>query len=82
MKAKASKRIKFIGPVTQDEALKLYQSHETYVNKTPAGSFDKTILEAAACGMKLKVDNPEAENLVVEEHSLEKLMNKLVQELR
>ena len=82
VKAKASKRIKFIGPVTQDEALKLYQSHETYVNKTPAGSFDKTILEAAACGMKLKVDNPEAENLVVEEHSLEKLMNKLVQELR
>ena len=28
----------------------IYQSHEIYVNLTPAGSFDKTIVEAAACG--------------------------------
>ena len=81
VKKKASPRIKFIGPVTQEEALKLYQTHEIYVNKTPAGSFDKTIVEAAACGMKLMVDNPDAKDLNPEEHSLNKLMEKLTLEL-
>lgn len=76
-----SERIKYVGPVTQREALKLYQSHEIYVNKTPAGSFDKTIFEAAACGMKLIVDNPDAQNINVAEHSLEKLVEKLKKEL-
>jgi glycosyltransferase involved in cell wall biosynthesis len=80
-RSRASDRIKFIGPVTQDEALKLYQTHEMYVNKTPAGSFDKTIFEAAASGMKLMVDNPDAQNIKIEEHSLEKLMMRLKQEL-
>ena len=82
VRAKASERIKFIGAVNQDQALKLYQSHEIYVNKTPAGSFDKTILEAAACGMKLMVDNPDAQDINVSDHSLQKLMQKLVKELK
>lgn len=81
VKKNASDRIKFIGAVTQDEALKLYQSHEIYVNKTPAGSFDKTIVEAMACGMKVMADNPDAQNIVVEEHSLDKLAEKLKKEL-
>jgi glycosyltransferase involved in cell wall biosynthesis len=81
VKGKASDRIKFIGAVTQAEALKLYQSHEIYVNKTPAGSFDKAIFEAAACGMKLMVDNPDAQNINVSEHSLKLLMAKLTQEI-
>src|SRR3989338_7398618 len=52
-------KVKFVGPVTQSEAKTLYQTHETYVNFTPAGSFDKTIIEAAACGAKLVVENPD-----------------------
>lgn len=82
VKQNLSDKIKFIGPVTREEAVKLYQSHEIYVNKTPAGSFDKTIIEAAACGMKLIVDNPDAKNINVEEHSLKKLMEKLVEEIK
>ncbi|MBI2637642.1 MAG: glycosyltransferase [Candidatus Sungbacteria bacterium] len=81
VQSRASDRIKFIGAVDQEQALKLYQSHEIYVNKTPAGSYDKTIFEAAACGMKLKVDNPDAQNIKVENHSLDKLMEKLKKEL-
>ena len=81
VKQRLQDKIKFIGPVSQKEALKLYQSHEIYVNMTPAGSFDKTIVEAAACGMKLEVENPEAKNLKPEEHSLNKLMEKLLKEL-
>lgn len=36
--------------VTNDETKRLYQSHEIYVNLTPSGSFDKTIIEAMASG--------------------------------
>ena len=88
VRKKASDRIKFIGPVTQVEALKLYQSHELYVNKTPAGSFDKTIFEAAACETKLLLGNQdlkflesksdsELRQFVIEHHSLTLLMGKL-----
>ncbi len=74
-------KIKYIGPVTQKEARRLYQTHEIYVNKTPAGSFDKTIFEALACGMKLVVDNPDAKDIRIEDHSLKALMDKLKKEL-
>jgi glycosyltransferase involved in cell wall biosynthesis len=82
VKSKANNRVKFIGPVTQEGALKLYQSHEIYVNKTPAGSFDKTIFEAAGAGCKLIVDNPDAQNINIEDHSLKKLMVRLLEEMR
>jgi len=92
VKSRASEEIKFIGAVNRDEALKLYQSHETYVNMTPAGSFDKTIFEAAATGTRVKVSNTDLkfmENLtngelrdfVVKNHSLKMLMDKLRQEI-
>jgi glycosyltransferase involved in cell wall biosynthesis len=42
--------ISFHHAVPNYEAPKIYQSHEIFVNLTPTGSFDKTILEAAACG--------------------------------
>ena len=70
-------KMKYIGPVTQEGARKLYQSHEIYINFTPAGSMDKTIVEAAACGMKLEVQNPDLKGFKVEDHSLTLLMKKL-----
>src|SRR3989344_3147096 len=70
-------KIKYIGPVDQEGARRLYQSHETYANFTPAGSMDKTIVEAAACGCKLEVRNPDLKNFRVEDHSLKALMGKL-----
>lgn len=75
-------RVRFIGPVTQTEAVKLYQSHETYVNMTPAGSYDKTIFEAVACGAKLIVHNPDLKNdFNIGDHSLKSLIDKLEKEL-
>ena len=93
VKQNLNDKIKFIGPVTQEEALRLYQTHEIYVNKTPSGSYDKTILEAAACEMGLIVENDdlksELENkhgkelreFVVQNHSLERLTAKLAVEI-
>lgn len=88
VKSKASDRIRFIGKVNQNEAKNLYQAHETYVNFTPSGSMDKTILEAAACGTKIKVENKDLKHLenmstdelrdyVINHHSLDVLMSKL-----
>ena len=39
------------------ETPKIYSEHEIFVNLTPSGSFDKTILEAAACGCVLVIAN-------------------------
>ena len=92
VRSRASGRIKFINSVTQEQALELYRVHEIYVNKTLKGSFDKTIFEAAACGMKIKVDNEdlknvesknpeELRNFVIKNHSLNLLTKKLTQEI-
>ncbi|MBI2410249.1 glycosyltransferase family 4 protein [Candidatus Kaiserbacteria bacterium] len=42
-------KVRFLGPVTQEEARALYREHFLYVNLTSAGSMDKTIFEAMAC---------------------------------
>ena len=74
-------RIKYIGPVNQGEARRLYQTHEIYANFTPAGSMDKTIIEAAACGCRLEVRNPDLKDFRVEGHSLQLLMEKIKMEI-
>lgn len=43
-------KIKFKAGIPNPEASNLYNQFEIYVNMTPSGSFDKTILEAAAAG--------------------------------
>ncbi len=89
---KLNEKINFVNGLKQSEAPRLYQSYETYVNFTPSGSMDKTILEAAACGTKVIVRNDdlkilesksskELRDFVVENHSLNKLMERLEKEL-
>ncbi len=50
-------KVNFTGAVTQEEARNLYREHAVYVNLTPSGSLDKTILEAAACKAVPAVSN-------------------------
>lgn len=106
--------------VPNDEARELFRSHAIYCNLTPSGSFDKTILEAMACGSLCVVANdafravlpealvvshgtgaeralgnalelPEGERVsivetcrtyVVKNHSLSRLVEKIMSELR
>jgi len=42
----------------------IYASNRVFVNLTPPGSFDKTILEAAACGSLVVVSNPALKEVV------------------
>jgi glycosyltransferase involved in cell wall biosynthesis len=43
-------KINFISAVSQEGAALMFKSHEIFLNLTPSGSMDKTILEAAASG--------------------------------
>ena len=50
-------RVVFRGPVSNSETPSIYNAHAVYVNLTSAGSFDKTIIEAMACGTPAIVSN-------------------------
>jgi len=47
----------FLNGVPSKETLDWYRRYEIYVNATDSGSFDKTILEAMACGSLVVVSN-------------------------
>lgn len=49
--------VSFFDAVPQSHMPDLYRSHEVFVNLTDSGSFDKTVLEAMACGMVPVVSN-------------------------
>jgi len=44
-------KLSFSNAVPNSETPRIYNQHEIYVNATGQGSFDKTIIEAMACGM-------------------------------
>src|SRR3989344_1748628 len=43
-------KVRFIGNVVHDKTVELFNEHKIFINLTDSGSFDKTILEAMACG--------------------------------
>lgn len=49
--------LNFITAVSQKEAAILYKKHSIFVNLTPSGGMDKTILEAVLCGCIPVVSN-------------------------
>lgn len=51
--------INFLPGVPNIKTPEIYKSHEIFINLTPSGSFDKTILEAAATGCVLVTCNRE-----------------------
>jgi len=53
-----SDKINWKGRISHQEAVSYYQNSDLFVNLTPAGSFDKTALEAMACGNLVLVSNP------------------------
>ena len=57
LRKSAGKHIQFHDAVTNREAPQIYFAHEIYVNLTPEGSMDKTVLEAASCGSLVLVTN-------------------------
>ncbi len=56
--------ITFVKGVDFLSAPKTYQNHDIFLNFTDSGSFDKTVIEALACGTKVLVSNASMKNLV------------------
>lgn len=44
-------RVTFYGSVPNTQTPSIYNTHSIFVNLTPPGNYDKTVLEAMACGM-------------------------------
>ena len=53
--------------VPQQEVPRLYNSHEIFVNATPVGSYDKTVLEATACETLTTTSNVSFSDVVPKE---------------
>ena len=54
---KLSPYVKFLDGVPPENLPAVYNSQEIFVNLTESGSFDKTIVEACACGIAPLVSN-------------------------
>lgn len=64
--------VKFLGRVPNYQTPVVYNSHRIFVNLTESNSFDKSILEAMACGTLVLVSNTVYKNILGD------LANKLV----
>ena len=58
--------VSFTEAVSPDNLPEIYNSHEICLNLTPSGSFDKTIVEAAACGAIPLVSNQSLRQILPE----------------
>ncbi len=81
---KSGSNIFFHPSVINRETPFVYQSHDIYVNLTPEGSMDKTVLEAVACGIPVIVTNTSFVDVVptssiLTEPSAERLAEKIVE---
>ena len=54
---RAGGNIFFHPAVTNSETPEIYSAHDVYINLTPEGSMDKTVLEAVCCGVPVIVAN-------------------------
>jgi glycosyltransferase involved in cell wall biosynthesis len=59
-------KVKFFPKVRNSETPKIYNQNEIFVNLTPTGSFDKTVLEAMACETLTLVSNRSFQNVIPE----------------
>lgn len=62
----------FRGKVSNTETPAIYNQYEIFINLTPTGSFDKTILEAMACETVVVVSNRAYEHILPDD--LQKLL--------
>lgn len=49
---------RFLPAIPNEDAPRVFSEHEVFINLTPAGNYDKTVLEAAACGAIPIVSSP------------------------
>lgn len=57
LRSRAGSHVFFHPAVRNEDTPAIYQAHDLYVNLTPEGSMDKTVLEAILCGIPTLVAN-------------------------
>lgn len=80
----AGSNVLFHHAIKNFETPGVYHAHDVYVNLTPNGSMDKTVLEAVACGTPVIVTNQSFEHVVprysfLENFSKEMLAHKITE---
>lgn len=76
-----AKKVKFHGGVLNSKTPMLYSSHEVFVNLTPKGNFDKTVLEAMACESIVLVSSEAFSDIIPKYIFLEKDPSALAEKL-
>lgn len=77
-----TKHVHFSPGVSHDKTPELYRTHKLFVNTSPSGMYDKTILEALACGTPAISSNKNLkgeidDRLLFEERSAEELAERI-----
>ncbi len=73
LKSRASNNIFFHGSIKNTDAPHAYQTHDIFVNLTPNGSMDKTVLEAISCGVITLIANESFLDVIPKELYLSKV---------
>lgn len=66
----AGNTVFFHSAITNQETPSIYRTHDIYINLTPEGSMDKTVLEAGACGTLVIVANKSFKSIVPDQSLL------------
>ncbi len=70
LRAQSGENTSFFPSLPNYKTPKVYAAHDIYVNLTPEGSMDKTVLEAAACGTLVLVSNRSFQDVLPPECTL------------
>ncbi|MBY0472787.1 glycosyltransferase [Patescibacteria group bacterium] len=80
--------VRFLGGLTQTQLRDEYRKAAHFIHTSETGSLDKVVLEALACGLPIRTNDSAlkylehaAPELVAREHSLEKLIPKILKTL-
>jgi len=73
-------RVTFHGSVPHEVTPRLYNEHAVFVNLTPRGNYDKTVLEALACGTPAIVSSEAFRDRVPEKYILNDVTSQALSE--
>lgn len=81
--------VQFLGALTQTQLRDEYRTAAYFIHTSETGSLDKVVLEALACGLPIRTNDPalkplehEGPHYVQEHHSLQKLIPAILENMR
>ena len=83
LRAQAGSNVYFHNAVKNTDTPAIYRAHDVFVNLTPRGSMDKTVLEASACGTMAIITNESFLNTIdpisyIEDVSVQSILDTII----